>query len=475
MSRGSWIVAALALALNGCGGGGGGGDDGPRTYAIGANIDGLVGSRLVLSNNGIPVSIAPAYKGQMSGLYSGLANGASYDITVATQPTTPAQTCVVSNGKGTIADADPNISVTCTTTPARYLLLQPTTTSTNPDRCIRASAIDAASGALAAPNGSPCAPILNAPDGPFYGGGSATGQLVVHPQGKSLYVSINQSRFGCLCAFTIDQDSGMVNFLQAQTILHPGTPTIHPSGQFVFFSSDGLQEEGHVSTYQVDSASGALTFSSSFAPDTVASIYTVSVDPLGKFVYLSFYTGTSIGVPRPPTQVMALTVDSTTGALSRRASAVTVDGALWLSPHPSGKFLYVGSRIETAGFISAFSVDSTSGALTPVARSPFAVNGSIGAAAIHPSGNYMYALDSDRILAFAINQSSGELASINGSPFPTGTNPTSLAIEPQGRFVYVSNGARVSAYAIDSANGSLTPIGGSPFAFTSEGNIAISE
>src|SRR6266850_5272447 len=122
MSRSLLALMSGILVLNGCGGG-----DSAPTYAIGGTISGLVGSRLALRNNGATVSIAPGRNGQVPDFFSDLPDGASYDVTVATQPTTPSQTCVVTNGKGTIANADVvDLSVTCTTAPARFLLGQGT-------------------------------------------------------------------------------------------------------------------------------------------------------------------------------------------------------------------------------------------------------------------------------------------------------------------------------------------------------------
>src|SRR5579862_4135737 len=110
IARGAFVLAAAILILNGCGGGS---CDhcSPASYTIGAGINGLVGSRLALSNNGVTVTIAPGATGQVAALFSGLANGASYGVTVATQPTSPSQSCVVTNGQGTIAGSNVEISV----------------------------------------------------------------------------------------------------------------------------------------------------------------------------------------------------------------------------------------------------------------------------------------------------------------------------------------------------------------------------
>jgi len=86
------------------------------TYTVGGNVSGLVGSGLVLNLNGsenLPVSANGSFT-----FATALANAAPYAVTVGTQPGSPAQTCTVSNGSGTIASANvTNVAVTCVTSP----------------------------------------------------------------------------------------------------------------------------------------------------------------------------------------------------------------------------------------------------------------------------------------------------------------------------------------------------------------------
>lgn len=93
-------------------------DAGTPTYAISGSVNGLVGRGLVLRNNGtddLTVSDAGTFT-----FATKLLSGAPYDVTVGTQPTTPTQSCIVSNGSGTVASADVNsVSVACTTSAYR--------------------------------------------------------------------------------------------------------------------------------------------------------------------------------------------------------------------------------------------------------------------------------------------------------------------------------------------------------------------
>lgn len=88
--------------------------DEPPTHTVGGTLGGLAGSGLVLSLNGsenLPLVADGAFA-----FSTELADGVSYAVTVASQPTSPAQTCTVTGGSGSIAGADvTDVAVTCTT------------------------------------------------------------------------------------------------------------------------------------------------------------------------------------------------------------------------------------------------------------------------------------------------------------------------------------------------------------------------
>ena len=71
------------------------------TYSVGGNVSGLTGTGLVLQNNGVD-TLAVAADGTFV-FVTELEIGVAYAVTVSTQPT--GQTCSVTNGTGTIADA----------------------------------------------------------------------------------------------------------------------------------------------------------------------------------------------------------------------------------------------------------------------------------------------------------------------------------------------------------------------------------
>src|SRR5687768_14891710 len=101
---GTFVSFVCALSA-GCGGGGGGGNPPPPpppTFSVSVIVDGLFGTGLVLENNGgNPLTVNASGAATFS---TALASGTAYNVSVRTQPTaTPAQTCAVSSGAGTVA------------------------------------------------------------------------------------------------------------------------------------------------------------------------------------------------------------------------------------------------------------------------------------------------------------------------------------------------------------------------------------
>jgi 6-phosphogluconolactonase len=293
--------------------------------------------------------------------------------------------------------------------------------------------------------------------------------MAAEPQGQFLYMAIPNGQIGFLEGFTIDQATGAVSLSQSEDEFEVRSVAIDPSGKFLFLASDG----GGVGIFMIDSASGALTSSGGLDLNDGHPFGGVSVDPLDRFVYASYFQGSS-----SPAFVIPLTLDSTSGALSRVAAPVAVKGD-WVLADPSGRFLYVGTDVFNT--ISAFKVDPATGTLTAVAGAPFTITNGAGqgdsfTAAIDPTGNYLYVASyvGSNVSVYTIDHSSGQLAPINGSPFPTGPAPNAVVTEPLGRFVYVSDDSGVSAFRIDAANGTLTAVTGSPFAFAFGGRISFS-
>ena len=192
-------------------------------------------------------------------------------------------------------------------------------------------------------------------------------------------------------------------------------------------------------------------------------------------------SGHSLGCPPPACQigpgpefllattiagtVQSLKVDAQTGALGAASSAPGPSVSLGLTTVGS-KFLYVSDPGNHA--VRAYSIDATTGALSAVAGSPFALgifSFPIGLASSQGSTHF-YAADAGTVDGFTINATTGVPAPISGSPFPSGTN-LFLTTDPAGKFLFASDEdppGGILAFTIDGATGALTAVPGSPFA-----------
>jgi 6-phosphogluconolactonase (cycloisomerase 2 family) len=170
-------------------------------------------------------------------------------------------------------------------------------------------------------------------------------------------------------------------------------------------------------------------------------------------------------------EVLILSVNATTGALSRNGSVQIGNSPMFSTMTPDGARFY--QTVTSLAQIAAFSASATNGALSPVTGSPFSTGFFPRTLTIDPAGKFLCATisssfqgTSTSVFAYSIDLSSGALTAVPGSPFTAGQNPVAAAVDPSGRFLFVANNAgnSVSAFSIDPDTGVLTPVSGSPFA-----------
>jgi 6-phosphogluconolactonase len=167
--------------------------------------------------------------------------------------------------------------------------------------------------------------------------------------------------------------------------------------------------------------------------------------------------------------VLLLHINGATGAITQGAQTPTTENTspTGLALIPSKKFLYaINSRADT---ISIFNVASD-GTLTLSGTPGLAGGSGPTAAVIDPSGKYLLVTISNPIdvfgfvSVFSIDAGSGALTPVAGSPFPANADPTEILITPSGKFVYVTNpgiGA-ITAFTFSSSDGTLTQLPSSP-------------
>lgn len=404
------------------------------SYTVGGKVVGLQGSGLVLHNtSGKDLDVLA------SGSFtfpSGLDQGASYSVTVRTQPSNPAQTCSVSNAAGTIAKANvTNVLVSCTQA-ARFAYVANQTANT-----ISAYAIDANSGTLT--------PV---PGSPFSAYGLTPIALAVEPNGKYLYVAEFASN--TISVYAIDTTIGTTRsgaLTRTGALIPTGRGpmaiAIDPTNTFLYVANS---TDNSVSAYRL--SNGAATAIGGAAFTVGRSPSALKTNPTGTTLYVTNFTDGSVS---------ALSIDQNTGALGRVADSPynAGVGALSVTLDSTGQFAYAAN--QTAASISAYIVNSTNGQLTATATAQLATGSGPTALVADPSGKYVYAANvpaNNSIATYGITPGTGELTLLTSTP--TGMFPVSLAVDPSGKFVYAANDQanRVSVYSVDSTSGVLTAV-----------------
>jgi 6-phosphogluconolactonase (cycloisomerase 2 family) len=223
---------------------------------------------------------------------------------------------------------------------------------------------------------------------------------------------------------------------------------IRPDGKFVYVVGlsggiDGLAVVG-------DGSVAAITGSP--FPVATGSVEAIT-DSSGKFLFVVNSSTVSV-----------FTIDRTTGSLSAAGSPVPLPTATLATPGMAittpgpGNFLYIA--LTGAKSVAAFSFDTT-GTLTPVSGSPFAVGSAPLTVTATAQAVYVMNAFDNTISALAWDRGTGQLAPISGSPFDAQGGLGEMA-PLNGQYLYAAGPNAIAAFSI-SSSGALTPLSGSPF------------
>ncbi len=434
----------VALLLSGCHHGS---STATPSFTVSVSVTGLAGSGLVLQNNAVD-NLSVTANGTTT-FSNQIAENATYSVTVLTQPTSPTQVCTVYYGLGYVGTANVVIPVTCGTSGAatgRFAYATNRGAGT-----ISAYAINAASGALSAVSGSP----ITVP------GASALYQTMIEPSGNYLYAI--DAGADKIYAFLINQTSGLLTPVSGSPFATGRTPVslaFDYTGSYLYVANYG---DSTISAYALTITSGALTPLDG-SPFTVPGTNPAprQIVRAGTFLFSVNYNANSVSV---------FAITAGTGGLAGGilGSPFTTDTQPYsLAIDLTGRVLYTANvGPGQAGSISEFTLDLSTGVLTPVAGTPLAAP-VLNNISIDSKSRYLLVTESAGIAVYPIvNTATGELGTpVTGSPFAAGTNPFSVSADLTDQFIYVGNdgSANLSQYTIDSATGVLTGVAGTPVA-----------
>ncbi|HEV2175320.1 MAG TPA: beta-propeller fold lactonase family protein [Nitrospira sp.] len=201
---------------------------------------------------------------------------------------------------------------------------------------------------------------------------------------------------------------------------------------------------------------------------------TMAIDPSGSFLYQ-----TALGFAGSPGGVYAFAINKSNGSLGTAiGSYLTGESTYDDAVDNQGKLLFVYG----AKGLHVFGIDS-SGALTEASGSPMAIPAPSSFGSPQPANllvvdqtdKYLYVSTSSGIEAFSINTGSAQLTPVAGSPFGTDVSgPQAIIVTPTNSYLYVRTAkgtGSIYGYSVDQSSGALTPLPGSPFNAGSCGTV----
>ena len=466
-----------------------------NTFTVGGMVTGLAGSGLALQNNGAD-NLARAADGAFT-FATAVTSGGAYSVTIATQPTAPAQTCTPTNNTGTITANVTNVTITCVTNAA-----VPGSADIGPAggtvNGFYGAQIIVPAGAL--PNtvtigltrDSSNSPAYEVPETDAVG---ATYELTPHGQAFTLPVTVRipfdpaqvsndaapqifKAEVGGTFAALPTTVNG--NFLEASVTsfswVIPGAQATRPRMVYAVENVNGAMS---LNSYRISRATGALSASTSSAPVGEFPFSAVAHQS-GRFVFLT-NAGSNTQNGITANSVATYPVNPVNGELRPATSSAVTRAPAGYHPtmptlHPSGKFLYVISFGQTfnnaGGDIDKFTINGATGALTLTgpaisgagAQPTGIVFDRLGARAyVLYSGSSSSNVFSSKVVLYDVNLTTGEFSAPVSSVAACvlGANPFSIAMDTNNRALHVAclSTDELQSYSINANTGALSPLG----------------
>jgi len=284
--------------------------------------------------------------------------------------------------------------------------------------------INSATGILTPVAGSPYA--LN-------DGSTTNSSLVIGLSDNFAYISDNTAGSEALSTFSIDPHSGVLSIISDGGLSGFGTSLIfNPAGQYAY-SVLNTATATEIGFSVANAATGLLSTPTEIKPPAPNVPSYFAITPNGRYLYAAGAGSLLLGYA----------INSATGSLTAATGspyAHTSDpgNIQALALDPGGNFAYLsdcqcakGNNLP--GQILAFALTPTAYAVSPVAGEPFTTDLSPGPLVFDPSGKFAFAANSVSVdvSGYSVDASSGALTPLTGSPFSVGTetgNPVQISI-----------------------------------------------
>jgi 6-phosphogluconolactonase len=462
------IAPLVLLALGACGGGGGGGSSGssssPTTTPIYLTlaVSGLPAGTSVTLQDASSALVTPdalnvtsSQNGQLVAFPSQLSAGATYSVSIKTQPLHGA--CVVSNPSGTLGSTSATLGLSCY--PCTEYAYTGTATNGLVSYCVASS---------------PSGLLVPADTAPPSGTGTAITSLVLAPSGSTanpsatadlLYAAGSGSQY--VSGFDVSNTGAYAQVAGNTTsVAYPTSIALNQADKVLYVANAEQQAgngtNGTVDAYSITSSgasAGFLTLLQGYGVAAGAGPISpsfVAVNAADSFAYV--LDSSSSG-----NKLYCYSISA--GALSACTTPYVNTGnvptsiALGNAGNANG-YAYVTNATDHT--ISVYHL--VSGIPVAASTANLAAGASPQSIVINSAGTYAYVVNNgtSTVSVFSIG-ASGALTEIAGSPVSTVSSPFALALDASAALLYVTGPVSIAGYAVTANSGALTPLAGSPF------------
>jgi 6-phosphogluconolactonase (cycloisomerase 2 family) len=443
-------------------------------FSIGGTISGLIGTGLVLRNNGgndLTVNANGSFT-----FSAPVASGNNYLVTVLTQPAP--QQCTVANAGGTVLAANvTSVTVTCANLysiggtvnglDVAGLVLRNSggddlTITANGTFSFATPVPPGTSYTVTAVDGTPASPrhvcqIVNGTG--ISPGADVTNVEVTCEADRFAYVAHFSP--GWITALTANHETGALAPIAGTSGFATGDGAVSivsdPRGRFVYVANANANT---VSGYSVDAATGALTAvpGSPFAAGTLPR--SLAIDSKGLFLYAANVNSDNV-------YGWAIQADGSLSAVPGSPySTGFASGPVSVATSPASQccYLYVAHSLGSPARLSAFAYDSQTGALTPIAGSPYSLPNAYTPSSVLADNTgefvYMTASGTGNVTTFDVagGTGGGVLTERPGSPSPLGSTPCEIQQPRLSSSLFVISGLSYQLLLVGEDPNTLLPI-----------------
>jgi 6-phosphogluconolactonase len=252
---------------------------------------------------------------------------------------------------------------------------------------------------------------------------------------------------------------------------------IHPTGLWIYRARDDAARNPSraIEAYKVLGSSLIDVQGSPFTTNSQATkeeIHALSFDPTQQFLY-ALATETVVSAAG---SIAIFRIDAA-GALSPAGRVASNASPTGIAFSPDAGLAFVANRSQP-NLLDVYTLDRTTGMLSPVSGSPRVIDIQPRKLAAHPSARWLVTTGADRstLAVYRYDSITGSLSHAAGSPLTIRTGNSQapevqsvqgLAFAPSGKFLYITVNDpalhAVLAYEFNASTGALTPLAGNPF------------